>query len=344
MIGRLVMPLMLNPAPLTFACETDTAAEPVFDKVIVCELLLPVLTVPKLALDGFAESWPWAPAPLKVIVAGEFGALLEIEMLPVALPAVVGANFAENVTLAPGLIDCAPNPLKPKPAPEAVAPVIFTVAFPVLVRVTFCEELLPTEIFPNGTFVGLIVKPGCDCVAVPLSGIASGEPPGALLAIETLPVAAPEAVGANLTVNEVLCPAFNVVAERPLMLNPAPDAEPDEMATLPVPVLVSETDISELFPIAKLPKFTALGFAPRCGCVPTPARLTVKVGFDALLVIVTPPVALPVAVGANFAVNDAVWPAFSVIGFSPLILKPLPDAIPCEIAIALAPAFVSVTA
>ena len=55
-IGRLVMPLMLNPAPLTFACETDTAAEPVFDKVIVCELLLPVLTVPKLALDGFAES------------------------------------------------------------------------------------------------------------------------------------------------------------------------------------------------------------------------------------------------------------------------------------------------
>ncbi len=54
--------------------------------------------------------------------------------------------------------------------------------------------------------------------------------------------------------NEVLCPAFNVVAERPLMLNPAPDAEPDKMATLPVPVLVSETDINELFPIAKLPE------------------------------------------------------------------------------------------
>jgi hypothetical protein len=50
------MPLMLKPVPDTFACETDTAAEPVFDKVIVCELLLPVLTVPKLATEGFASS------------------------------------------------------------------------------------------------------------------------------------------------------------------------------------------------------------------------------------------------------------------------------------------------
>ena len=80
---------------------------------------------------------------------------------------------------------------------------MFTTAFPELVSVTFCEELLPTEIFPNGTFVGLIVKPGCDCVAVPLSGIASGEP-GALLTMETLPLAAPAAVGANFTLNEVL--------------------------------------------------------------------------------------------------------------------------------------------
>ena len=137
------------------------------------------------------------------MVAGEFGALLEIRMLPVAFPAVVGAKVAAKVTLAPGLIDCAPNPLKPKPEPEAVAPVMFTTAFPELVSVTFCEELLPTAMLPNGTFVGLIVKPGCDCVEVPLSGIASGEP-GALLTIETLPVAAPAAVGENFTLNDVL--------------------------------------------------------------------------------------------------------------------------------------------
>jgi hypothetical protein len=263
-------------------------------------------------------------------------------MLPVTFPAVVGAKVAAKVTLAPGLIDGAPNPLKPKPVPEAVAPVMVTTAFPELVSVTFCEELPPTEIFPNGTFAGLIVRPGCDCVAVPLSGIASGEP-GALLTMETLPLAAPVAVGANFTLNEVLWPAFKVAAESPVMLKPDPDAEPDEIATLPVPVFVSVTDIKELLPTARLPKLTTLGFALRCGCAPTPTRSTVSVGFDALLVIVTVPAALPVAVGANFAVNVVVWPAFSVIGLRPLMLKPVPVAAACEIAIALAPEFVSVT-
>jgi len=179
-------------------------------------------------------------------------------------------------------------------------------------------------------------------VPVPLSEIASGEF-GALLAIEALPVAAPAAVGLNFTVNEVLCPAFSVVAESPLMLNPAPDAEPDEIATLPVPVLVSVTDISELLPTAKLPKLSAAGFAVRCGCVPTPTRLTVRVGFDALLMIVTAPVALPAAAGANVAVKVVVWPAFRVKGASPLMLKPAPDATACEIAMEAAPEFVSVT-
>ena len=127
------------------------------------------------------------------------------------------------------------------------------------------------------------------------------------------------------------------------MLKPDPDAEPDEIAMLPVPVFVSVTDIKELLPTARLPKLTTLGFALRCGCAPTPTRSTVKVGFDALLVIVTAPVALPVAVGANFAINVVVCPAFNVIGLRPLMLKPEPVAAACEIAIALAPEFVSVT-
>jgi hypothetical protein len=55
-IGSPVIPLIVKPVPVTFACDRDTAAAPVFDKVIVCELLLPMLTVPKLALDGLAMS------------------------------------------------------------------------------------------------------------------------------------------------------------------------------------------------------------------------------------------------------------------------------------------------
>lgn len=127
------------------------------------------------------------------------------------------------------------------------------------------------------------------------------------------------------------------------MLKPDPDADPDEIATLPVPVFVSVTDIKELLPTATLPKLTEVGFALKCGCVPTPTRSNVSVGFDALLVMVTAPVALPVEVGANFVVNVVVWPAFNVIGFRPLMLKPVPVAAACEIAIALAPEFVSVT-
>ena len=42
------------------------------------------------------------PVPLSATVAGEFGALLAILTVPDRLPAVVGANTALNVTLAPG--------------------------------------------------------------------------------------------------------------------------------------------------------------------------------------------------------------------------------------------------
>ena len=59
---------------------------------------------------------------MSAIVSGELGALLTIEMLPVALPADVGANCAVKVAICPGLIvNGVPIPLMLKPAPEAVA-------------------------------------------------------------------------------------------------------------------------------------------------------------------------------------------------------------------------------
>src|SRR5271163_4482982 len=111
-------------------------------------------------------------------------------MLPVTLPAEVGENVTGKVTLAPALIVCAPNPVKLNPVPEGVALAIFNEPLPEFVRVTFWEELLPTATLPNDTLAGLIVSCGCDCVPVPLRAIVRGDP-GALLVIETLPVAAP---------------------------------------------------------------------------------------------------------------------------------------------------------
>ncbi len=87
---------------------------------MVCELLVPVATLPNAALVGVAANCGCVPVPLKAIVVGEFGALLTIEMLPLALPADVGANLALNVVLrpAPRVIGVViPVVLKPAPQP-----------------------------------------------------------------------------------------------------------------------------------------------------------------------------------------------------------------------------------
>ena len=65
----------------------------------------------------------------------------------------------------------------------------------------------------------------------------------------TLPLAAPLAVGANNTVNDVLCPAFKVTGTvRPLRLNPLPLAEAAEMVSALPPVLVRVSERLLLLP------------------------------------------------------------------------------------------------
>jgi hypothetical protein len=189
--------------------------------------------------------------------------LLLINMLPVTLLAVAGENFTGKVTLAPALIVCALNPVKLNPVPEGVALVMLSAPLPEFVRVTFCEALLPTATFPNGTLLGLIVSCGCDCVPVPLRAIVSGDP-GALLVIETLPVAAPEVVGANFAVNDVLAPALSVIGSVgiPLMLNPVPDTLAREIVTAAVPPFVKAIVCVLLLPTPTLPKLALDGLAP----------------------------------------------------------------------------------
>ena len=50
-------------------------------------------------------------------------------------------------------------------------------------------------------------------------------------------------------------------------------------------------------PVIKLPKLTEAGLTEICGCTPVPLSEMVAGEFVALLVTVTPPVTLPVAVG-----------------------------------------------
>ena len=89
-------------------------------------------------------------------------------------------------------------------------------------------------------------------------------------------------------------------------------------------VTVSERDL--LLPTVTLPKLRLVGFDPSVpGVTPLPDKEMVRVGFDALEVMVMLPLALPADDGANETLKVALCPAFRVTGVvMPLKLNPLP--------------------
>jgi len=159
MVTGAVIPVVLKPTPVTVTEEIVTVALPLFVRLTVCELLVPVVTLLNAALDGVAFNCACIPVPLSAIAAGEPGALLTIEMLPVAAPAEVGVKIAENDALPPASIVIGMlMPLMLNPAPKGDAAVTVNVAVPALVSVTVCVPLLPTDTLPKVTLAGLIVS------------------------------------------------------------------------------------------------------------------------------------------------------------------------------------------
>jgi hypothetical protein len=149
-IGSVGIPVILKPAPETLAWEIETAAVPLFVSLIVCELLFPMTTLPKLALEGFAPSCGCTPEPVSEIVAGELVALLTTLRLPVALPAVGGAKLAVSVKLWPAARVTAPGKLlRLNPAPVMAACEMLTLAVPVFVSATVCRVEVPTRVLPK---------------------------------------------------------------------------------------------------------------------------------------------------------------------------------------------------
>src|SRR5260370_29891535 len=87
-------------------------------------------------------------------------------------------------------------PLALKPAPVTVTPEMVTLEFPLLVSVTGNPPLPPTFTLPKLRLVGLAPSKNVAATPVPLRARVRGEP-GALLLMETLPLALPVAEGAN---------------------------------------------------------------------------------------------------------------------------------------------------
>jgi hypothetical protein len=92
MVVAVEIPVMLNPAPGGITCKNVRVELPAFWRVMVCELLVPFTTVPKLTLAGVAEICAWVPVPESGIVSDEFEALLVTVRVPVTTPPDFGAN------------------------------------------------------------------------------------------------------------------------------------------------------------------------------------------------------------------------------------------------------------
>ena len=76
--------------------------------------------------------------------------------------------------------------------------------------------------------------------------------------------------------------------------------------TLVPPVLVTVSDRDGLFPTVTLPKLRLVGFDPSApAATPVPDRGSIKGESEASEVIVTAPVALPLACGAKATVRVA---------------------------------------
>src|SRR5262245_57257593 len=100
--------------------------------------------------------------------------------------------------------------------------------------------------------------------------------------METLPVTAPAAVGANLTENVTVCEGLRVTGNvRPVTVKPVPVTLACEMVTFCPPVLVRVSDRVALLPTVTLPNERLVGFADRLPAVtPVPVSGIFNVGFE----------------------------------------------------------------
>ena len=120
-------PLALNPVPEAATLEMATFAFPVFVRTTDCEDEVPVVTLPKVRLEVFAESCNAAdmPVPVRLTAIVEGLALLVMEMLPDTAPAEVGRNETVKPVSCPApSVRGVGSPEMPKPAPETAILVI----------------------------------------------------------------------------------------------------------------------------------------------------------------------------------------------------------------------------
>ena len=162
----------------------------------------------------------------------------------------------------------------------------------------------------------------------------------------TLPLAAPLAVGVNSTAKDALCPAASVTGLKgTLKLKPVPLALTAETDMLVCPEFVNVSDKLMLLPTWTLPNERLVGVGVSVAwATPVAVSGMLKLEFMPFEVMLTLPLAAPLAVGAKSTVKDVLCPAASVTGLKALNKpKPVPLALTVEIETLVPPVLVNVS-
>ncbi len=162
---------------------------------------------------------------------------------------------------------------------------------------------------------------------------------------ESVAVAVPDAAGANVTAKETVCPALRVVGTgipetaNSLLFVPTLEIVTDDPVALTVPFSVP------FAPTTTLPKLRLAGDTDSCPCdVPVPESAMLRFELLAVDVMVSVPLAEPVAVGANVTVNVTLCFGESVTGrLSPLTEKLELLRLACEMVTVAPPVLVNVS-
>lgn len=188
-----------------------------------------------------------------------------------------------------------------KPVPVAFTPEIVTFAFPLFVRITLSDLVVPSFTFPKLKLVGFAPSDALAATPVPLKAIVSGEL-AALLTSVTDPDSLPEDDGLKTALNVALFPAAMVNgAFSPDVLKPAPVAAACEIVRLALPLFETVMVCELLVPTTTLPNAALDGATAICACVPVPLNAIDKGEPGALLAIEMPPLALPAEDGMKLA-------------------------------------------
>jgi len=217
-----------------------TGVPPGLDRVTVCELDWPVVTLPKMAVPGLAAKAPAvAPVPERATVWVPL--LSTTERVPLSVPAVVGVKVTSMLQLAPAA-RLVPQLLVSAKLPEAPMLVSESAVLPPFVRVTDMAALVMLRTWLLK--VSELTESVAVAVPVPVPESATVWVP-TLSSTERVPLSVPVVVGVKVTEMVQLAPADRLEPQV-FVSAKLPEALMPLRLRVALPLLVRVRDLEEL--------------------------------------------------------------------------------------------------